>query len=305
MRLVVALVVSLVALVAATPAGAGSEGQMTWAAHTTLVPSWFDPAEMIQGTAFTPGVTTKAVFPSTHWLYFADQWDPASPWHDKRVRLAANLAIDRPALNNALTLGLSRITGSIVHSSMDLYWPPPAIAYDVTRAKQLLAEAGYPNGFDGGDYFCDLQVSTWGEALITYFKAVGIRLRLRPLERAAFFKGVAEKKLRNVVHVFSGTAGNAAHRMEAFVVSGGTYVYGSYPDLDGLFREQSAELDRGKREVIVHRMQQLVHERAMFAPIWDLAFIHGIGPRVEESGVGLIPGYAFSAPYEDVKLKAK
>jgi peptide/nickel transport system substrate-binding protein len=64
-------------------------------------------------------------------------------------------------------------------------------------------------------------------------------------------------------------------------------------------------LDRTKRTAILHRMQQLVHERAMFAPMYELAFISGVGRRVEESGLGLIAGYAFSAPYEDVTLKAK
>ena len=52
-------------------------------------------------------------------------------------------------------------------------------------------------------------------------------------------------------------------------------------------------------------MQRLVHERAMFAPIYELAFVAGVGRRVEESGLGLIAGYAFSAPYEDVKLNAR
>jgi hypothetical protein len=47
------------------------------------------------------------------------------------------------------------------------------------------------------------------------------------------------------------------------------------------------------------------HERAMFVPIWDFAFLHGVGSRVEESGLGLLGGYGFSAPYEDVKLKAR
>ena len=57
--------------------------------------------------------------------------------------------------------------------------------------------------------------------------------------------------------------------------------------------------------MLLHRMQQIVHERAMFAPIWELAFLNGVGPRVAESGLGLIAGYAYSAPYEDLKLKAK
>jgi peptide/nickel transport system substrate-binding protein len=43
----------------------------------------------------------------------------------------------------------------------------------------------------------------------------------------------------------------------------------------------------------------------MFAPIWELAFLNGVGPRVEESGLGMIAGYAYSAPYEDLKIKGK
>ena len=130
-------------------------------------------------------------------------------------------------------------------------------------------------------------------------------MKLRPLERAAFFKGFGEKKFKNVIQGASGAFGNAATRLEAFVVSGGTYVYGSHPDLDGLFREQAGELDRKKREALLHKMQQLVHDKVMFAHLWELAFLNGSGPRVEESGFGLIPGHAYSAPYEDLKLRKK
>jgi len=94
-----------------------------------------------------------------------------------------------------------------------------------------------------------------------------------------------------------------AEHVAAFVAAGGTYVYGSYPDIDGLFREQAAELDRKRREAILNRIQQLVHERTIYAPIWQLGFLNGVGPRVEESSLGAIPGFAYSGPYEDVKLK--
>ncbi len=143
------------------------------------------------------------------------------------------------------------------------------------------------------------------EATIGYLQAVGIRLKLRPLERAAFFKGYQEKKLKNVLYSISGAFGNAATRLEVFVAGGGPYAYGSYPDIDGLFREQAGELDRKRREATLHRIQQLIHEKAMYAPIWELGFIHALGPRVAEAGLGLIPGWAFSAPYEDVTLKSK
>ena len=261
--------------------------------------------ELAEEVRRTPGLSIKAVFPSNHWLILADMWDPKSPWHDTRVRLAANVALDRKTLNEAATLGLSKITGSIVPASFDFFWQPPAYPYDPGRAKRLLADAGYPNGFDAGDFSCDLQVCPWGEAMINDLKAVGIRLKLRALERATFFKGVADKKIRGVVYLFFGSTGNAATWLESYAISGGTYAYGGFPDIDGLFREQANELDRTRREATLHRIQQLVHERAMFIPIWDFAFLHGVGPRVEESGLGLLAPYGFSAPYEEVKLKTR
>lgn len=254
----------------------------------------------------TPGLSLKpTVIQAPFWIYFADQWDPKSPWHDRRVRLAANHAIDRKTINQAETLGFSKITWGLIPSTFDFFWPPPAHAYDVGRAKRLLAEAGYPNGFDAGEYFCDTAYSNVAEAAVNYLQAAGIRVKPRPLERAAFFKGFAEKKFKNLIQAASGAFGNAATRLEAFVITGGTYVYGSYPDLDGLFREQADEMDAKKREAVLHKIQQLAHDKAMYAHLWELAFINGAGPRVEESGLGLIPGHAYSAPYEDVKLKGR
>ena len=59
--------------------------------------------------------------------------------------------------------------------------------YDPARAKQLLAEAGYPNGFDGGDLYPWPPYFSTGEAIIGYLGAIGIKARLRTMERAAFY----------------------------------------------------------------------------------------------------------------------
>jgi peptide/nickel transport system substrate-binding protein len=254
----------------------------------------------------SPGLSLKpAVIQGTQWVYFADQWDAKSPWHDRRVREAADLAIDRKAINDAETLGFSRLTGSIIPDTFEFFWQPPVPRYDPARARRLLAEAGYPNGFDVGEYFADASYGSVAEGIINYLQVVGIRCALRPLERAAFFKSYADKKLKNLVQGGSGAFGNAATRLEAFAVSGGLYAYGGYPDVDGLFQEQAAETDRKRREATLQKIQQLVQEKVMFAPIWQLAFLNGVGPRVGESGLGLIAGHAYSAPYEDVTLRAK
>ena len=262
--------------------------------------------ELAEELQKTPGLTLKpAVIQAPQWVSMLDQWDPKSPWHDRRVRLAANLAIDRKAINQAITLGHSRLTYSMIPSTFDFYWQPPAYAFDPAQAKKLLAEAGYPSGFDAGDYYLDISYANVQEAIANYLQQIGIRTKLKPLERAAHWASYGDKKYKNLAYTASGAFGNAATRLESFVVAGGTYVYGSYPEIDSLFKDQAAELDRKKREALLHRIQQIVHEKTMVIPMWELAFINGQGPRVQESGLGLIPGHAYSAPYEDVKLKAK
>jgi peptide/nickel transport system substrate-binding protein len=261
-------------------------------------------AELAEEAERTPGLSLKAPVPGSQWVYFPDQWDPRSPWHDQRVRQAANLAIDRESINQALTLGRSRLTNSIIPESFEFYWQPPLPVYDPANAKQLLAEAGYRDGFDAGEYYTDASYSNVAEAVLNNLAEVGIRAKLRPLERASFFKSYAEKALKNMIQGGSGAFGNSATRLEAFVVKGGNYVYGSYPDIDALFQQQAAELDRKKRAAILQKMQELLYEKAIYAPIWLLGFINGVGPRVGESGFGLIPGFAYTAPYEDITLKA-
>jgi peptide/nickel transport system substrate-binding protein len=262
--------------------------------------------ELAEDLQRTPGLTLKpAVVQGVFCVYFPDQWDPKSPWHDERVRRAASLAIDRKGTNEALTLGYSLVTGNaIVPDHYEFFWQPPPPVYDPGKAKQLLAEAGYKNGFDAGDYHCDSSYANIGEAIVDNFATIGIRARLRPLERAAFVKEYSEKKLKNIIQAGPGAFGNAATRIESNLVKGGVFSYGSYPDIDELYHQQAVELDRPKREAILHKIQQILTERAIYAPIWQLAFINGIGPRVGESGFGQIARFPYTAPYEDITLKS-
>ncbi len=193
----------------------------------------------------------------------------------------------------------------MIPHTFEFYWAAPTPAYDPKKARQLLTEAGYLNGFDAGEYFCDASYANLGEGVVNYLQTVGIRTQLRPLERAAFIQQNSQKKLKNIIQTASGAFGNAATRLDAFVAAGGTFTYGTYPDIEGLIAEQASEMDPKKREVVLHRIQQLIHEKSMIAPIWELAFINGHGPRVAESGLTLITSHAYSSPYEDLKLVAK
>jgi len=246
------------------------------------------------------------IVPSRHasinWLEFAEQWDPKSPWSDKRLRLAVNYALDRKAINEAACLGFCPPAGVIVPRVMDFALqvePPP---YDPARARQLLAEAGYPNGLDAGELVPIPPFFTTGEAVVNYLNAVGIRVKMRTLERVAFYAAWREKKLRGVFITGAGNSGNAASRVQEFMYSKGSYAYGGYPDIDDLFLQQARERDVKRREVLLHRIQQLTIDRAMFAPIMDFRALMGVGPRVTEHTITWIHNSPFPS-YEDMRLK--
>ena len=238
-----------------------------------------------------------------YWLDFLDQWDPKSPWHDRRVRQAASLAIDRKAINQAEMLGLGKEAGSFVPPEFDFALKVPAAAQDLKRAKQLLAEAGYPNGFDAGDLTPLPPYTSLGEAVAQQLQSIGIRSSVRTMERATFLSSWREKKLKGLLIGATGAAGNAAARLEPFVTKNGIYAYGSDPELEAMFQAQAKELDRKKRETLLHQLQKQVLDRVMVAPIFQQGFLCGVGPRVAEAGLGLVQGYPYVAPAEDLKLK--
>jgi peptide/nickel transport system substrate-binding protein len=248
--------------------------------------------------AFSAGI-------GTFYLDFLEQWDGKSPWHDRRVRLAASLALDRKAINQAENLGASRLNGNIVPRTFDFAIPIDPHPYDPAQAKKLLAEAGYPNGFDGGDLHPWPPYNSMGEAVVGYLGAAGIRTRLRSMERAAFYGALASKKLKGVCLCINAVWGNAASRMSQTVAAEGAYTYGAYPDIEALYRQQASEPDRRKRAAMLAQIQQQLTERVRFAPIYDYIWPSGIGPRVEESGLMLIDPYPWAAPLEEVRLKRR
>ncbi len=240
---------------------------------------------------------------SIFWIEFAEQWDPKSPWHDRRLRQAVNHALNRQQINEAACLGFCPPAGVIVPRVMDFALQVEPPVYDLARAKKLLAEAGYPNGFEGGEFVAIPGFPTVAESVLNYLNAAGIRVRLRGMERAAFYADWKDKKLRGLFMTAVGNSGNAASRVESFIQSKGAYAYGGYPDIDDLFQQQERERDVKKREVLLFKIQQLTIDRTMFAPVMDLRALMGIGPRIGRHTITDIWMSPFPA-YEDVELKS-
>jgi peptide/nickel transport system substrate-binding protein len=252
----------------------------------------------------TPGL--RLVASGGQWvpaICMFDQWEAKSPWHDVRVRLAASHAIDRKAIADADTLGASPPVWSIIPPVIDFALAVEPHRYDPAKSRQLLKEAGYPNGFDAGEFVGTVQYASIAEAAINYFGAIGIKARFRTMERAAYMSAWKDKKLKNLLLCGAGGYGNAATRIENYLVTGGGFSSGGVPEIDDLFQQQARELDRAKRQALLHRIQQIAHDRVLFLPIYALYFNSGVGPRVAESNLGKIPLHYYTAPFEDLRLK--
>ena len=231
-------------------------------------------------------------------------WDPKSPWADPRVRKAASLAIDRQALSDADTLGASKPNGNIVLKRFEYALPIEPDPYDPAQAKKLLAEAGYPNGFDA-------RRPHSGTAVLRHRRgdcaAISARSASRP--GCARWSGPRSsprsrsKKLKGLCFCATAEYGNASTRMAAIVPSNGSLAYGGFRDIDELYQRQLTETDPAKREAMLHQIQKLLHERTRFAPIFDYFWPSGLGPRVEEASLMKIDPFPWSAPLEDVRLK--
>jgi peptide/nickel transport system substrate-binding protein len=97
--------------------------------------------------------------------------------------------------------------------------------------------------------------------------------------------------------------GSAATRLEPHATEHGVDASGSLPEIDDLYSRQARELDPQQREAMVHQIQQIIRDKVTAIPLFEQAFIWGVGPRVADAGDGRIPGFADSAPFEDLKLK--
>ena len=98
------------------------------------------------------------------------------------MRLAANYAIDRQAIIEAETLGFGQLTGSIIPRKLPYALALEPWPFDPTKAKHLLQEAGYPNGFDAGDTTPFPPATPQAEAVANDLAAVGIKLRVRTMD---------------------------------------------------------------------------------------------------------------------------
>jgi peptide/nickel transport system substrate-binding protein len=251
----------------------------------------------------TPGVKIAApLVYGIYWLDFLDQWDPKSPWHDQRVRLAASLAIDRQAINQAEMLGYGKLTGSFVPSTFEFALPIEVAPFDPKRAKQLMVEAGYANGFDAGDLTPLRPIRPWPRPSPAISRPSASAAGCAPWSAPPSSPRGERKRSRGFSSAppaprqCRGSARALLHQERHLRVWCRARDRRSLPASGERARSQKA---RGAAAPD----PEIVADRVLVAPLYQQAFPGESGSRVEESTAGLVQGFPYTGPFEDLKVK--
>lgn len=144
------------------------------------------------------------VSPSTREIYVAlnNNWGPLK---DPKVRQALNYAVNKEEIVSQILMGAGKVVQSPILEEMFGYKKVGAYPYDPAKAKALLAEAGYPNGFEvvfhtpDGRYLMDKKIA---EAIQHYLSAVGVKAELKTMEWAAYLAFVRKPINENTAQMF-------------------------------------------------------------------------------------------------------
>ncbi len=228
---------------------------------------------------------------SVFWLEFPHMHNPDNPFNDARVREAVGLALDRQAISDAETGG---------HAKPANYWIPPNILLappleapeeDLDRAKQLMAEAGHPDGFDVEWLSPIPNYFSLGERVISQIRRIGINAKLQTMERGTYFDRLAEGDTyqeRNdawggetqILLIGTGTTGAFVARFNAYVGCEAASSRMCDPEIDGVISQYEASVDPDERERLAADAQDKLSAGFYKIPIYWFSFINAIGPRI-------------------------
>lgn len=194
--------------------------------------------------------------------------DPKSPLADKRVRQALNYAVDKKAIIDSLFFGKAVLLHGQLLREPQLGFNPAVddYPYDPTKAKKLLAEDGYPDGFDitfkfpTGRYAQDREVS---EAVAGMLAQVGVRAKMVSLEPGEFLRQLRDKELAPMAFVGLAPQDDPDLQLAQYR-STWRYSYMNSPELDNLIDAGKQELDVDKRRKIYEDAAVFMHD---FAPV--------------------------------------
>jgi len=266
------------------------------------------PGELLDTVRADAKLRLAPVQAGPSWLEPMSFDTPDSPLKDIKVRQAISLALNRQAISDAEMGGLAALEGNWIPSD----WPGaiqrPKIEENLDKAKQLLSDAGFANGFEVSKITPLPPYDSWAERIAGQLRAIGVKTQVNTMERGAFYDALApgDNRLKGFVMQLSGSPGDAAARVRENALCKGTFSGLCIPDIETRMQKYDSSADPAERKRLLDETQNYILDNYLIIPILRQALIHAIGPRITnkvEEVEGAIPQYVYMGPWEDVAVK--
>ncbi len=211
-----------------------------------------------------------------------------NPFKDVRVREAFNLAIDKAAIQRVVMEGLSFPTGMITPPGVLGNTPAldESYGFDTAKAKALLAEAGYPNGFSvqldcpNNRYNNDEKIC---QAAVAMLAKIGVNVKLDAIPKAQHFPKI-QKRESDFYMLGWGVPTLDSHYVFAYLLaSDGSWNATGYanPRVDEITKAITTEIDIDKRTAMIDEAWQLVKAEKPYVPLHHQVLAWGISEKVD------------------------
>jgi ABC-type transport system substrate-binding protein len=201
-----------------------------------------------------------------------DSADSASPFHDVRVRQAVEYAIDKVGITKTLGYGILQPLDQFARKGFAAYNTETGRSYDPDKAKQLLTEAGFANGFSTTLYYYATTIEP--DALVALqgnLAKVGIKLQLQPCDNATM-ASMRTNGWHGMIYLMLGGVSEgfiARNISQAFGQGIKDYVSGEKPaKFDDLLKQILLTVDANTRTSLSQQLEKLICDNAMAVPCW-------------------------------------
>jgi peptide/nickel transport system substrate-binding protein len=238
-------------------------------------------------------------------LSYLQQWDPKQPVSDIRVRKALNLAIDKKTILDTILAGQGELIGFAPGGKTTIgYEPVEPYPYDPERAKKLLAEAGYPNGWEW-TLFVSQQPGApenvrVAEAIAAYWEKIGVKNKIQVMDWPSIRSKWNKKELVNCAHLLAASYRPTVSQYVNYVGSRSGLPTILDPEIDRLLRIAEGDFDPKKRHEAAHKVQMKMVNEHLFGPLFETGDVWATIPEIKSWNMGMI---GFDINLEDLFTK--
>ncbi len=219
------------------------------------------------------------------------------PFNNVKVRQAISYAIDRQMIMDVVFDGHGAAIGSNIYPKLERYFMPELVDYytcDPAKAKQLLAEAGYPDGFDmtitvSSNYQPHMDTA---EVVVQQLAAIGVRAKVQPVDATTWYsEAYTNRQFQSTITGLDAKNITARAMLERFVSDNGkNFMNYNNPEYDALYAAARSATDEASQTEAYKAMERMLTEDAANLYIQDLADFVAVRPDLQ--GYTFYPIYA-------------